>query len=88
MRTEPLLITEKTTLAIETAPDGKIRVLSASWEDARVILKDQVLELRNIDGRIRIARKAREYDDHDFPTPKYDPYGAGASEDDIVTSDA
>jgi hypothetical protein len=35
--------------------------------------------------RICIARKARDYDDHDFPTPVYDPYGPGTSPDDIVT---
>jgi hypothetical protein len=35
--------------------------------------------------RIRIARQAREYDDQNFPTPVYDPYGSRSSPDDITT---
>ena len=61
------------TIAVEAAPEGKKRVRAAAWEDARVILKDQVLELRNTDRRIRVARKDREHDDHDVPVPVYDP---------------
>jgi hypothetical protein len=78
MRTEPPTKTDKATLAVEALSDDKIRVRTSSWEDARVILKDQVLELRNMEGQIRIARKTREPDDHDVPTPIYDPYGPGS----------
>ena len=68
MRTEPPLKTDKATFAVEALPEGKIGVRTAACDDARVILKGQALELRNMDGQIRIARKAREYDDHD-PDP-------------------
>jgi hypothetical protein len=68
MRTEPPLKTNKATFAVEALPEGKIGVRTAACDDARVILKGQALELRNMDGQIRIARKAREYDDHD-PDP-------------------
>jgi hypothetical protein len=68
MRTEPPLKTDKATFAVEALPEGKIGVRTAACEDARVILKGQVLELRNMDGQIRIARKAREYDHRD-PDP-------------------
>jgi hypothetical protein len=43
---EKLAVTDKTTLAIEKAPAGKIRVTSSAWPDERVILKGQVLEVR------------------------------------------
>jgi len=65
--------TDKATIAVEAAPEGRMRVGAAAWEDARVILKDQVLELRNTDRRIRVARKDREHHDHDVPVPVYDP---------------
>jgi hypothetical protein len=45
------------------APEGKIRVTSSSWDDEKVILKDQVLEVRNVDGRLHVARKSRDHDD-------------------------
>jgi hypothetical protein len=34
---------------------GKIRVASMLWEDARMILRDEVLIVRNVDGRLRVA---------------------------------
>jgi hypothetical protein len=42
-----------------------------------VILKGQVREVRNVDGRLHIARKGRRHDDWDPPIPPYDPYGPG-----------
>ena len=39
--------TDKATIAVEAAPEGRMRVGAAAWEDARVILKGEVLELRN-----------------------------------------
>jgi hypothetical protein len=49
---EKLATTEKTTLAIAREVGGKIRVTSGSWDGERVILKDEVLEVRNVDGRL------------------------------------
>jgi hypothetical protein len=40
---ERLGTTEGTTLAVKRDEGGKIRVASMLWEDARVILRDEVL---------------------------------------------
>jgi hypothetical protein len=56
---EKLATTEKTTLALAREEGGKIRVTSGSWEGEKVILKGQVLEVRNVDGRLYVARKAK-----------------------------
>jgi hypothetical protein len=46
----------------------------------------QVLELRNVDGRLHVARKERRPDEWDPPIPVYDPYGPGDSHDfDVIT---
>jgi hypothetical protein len=70
---ETLLVTEKATLSFERAEGGKIRVKSKSWDDAKVILPDQVLEVRNFDGRLRFARKGRDPDQGDQPKKAFDP---------------
>ena len=36
-----------------------------------------MLEARNIGARLRIAKKARQYDEKDPYVPPYDPYGPG-----------
>jgi hypothetical protein len=51
----------------------------ASWDGEKVILRDQVLEVRNVDGRLHVARKLRHPDEWDPPYEPYDPYGPGAS---------
>jgi hypothetical protein len=72
---EKLATSEKATIVIERQPDGKMRVTSGSWDGEKVILKDQVLEVRCVDGRLHIARKPRQYDEWDPYVPPYDPYG-------------
>jgi hypothetical protein len=47
-------------------PEGKMRVTSKSWDEAKVILPDQVLEVRVFEGRIRIARKEKQRDAGDL----------------------
>jgi hypothetical protein len=42
-----------------------------------MFLRHQVLEVRNIEGHIHLARKPRRYDEWDPPIPVYDPYGPG-----------
>jgi hypothetical protein len=64
---EKLATTEKTTIAIAREVGGKVRVTSGSWEGEKVILKDQVLEVRNVDGRLYVARKAKRPDEWDPP---------------------
>jgi len=60
---ERMATTEKTTIAVSREDGGKIRVTSKSWEGEKVILKDQVLEIRNVDGRLHVARKPRHHDE-------------------------
>ena len=47
------------------------------WQ--KVILKNQVLEVRNVDGRLHVARKVRKADEWDPPIEPYDPYGPGTA---------
>jgi hypothetical protein len=56
---EKLATSEKIGIIIERQPDGKMRVTSASWDGEKVFLRDQVLEVRNVDGRLPVARKVR-----------------------------
>jgi hypothetical protein len=64
---EKLATTEKTTLAIAREEGGKIRVTSGSWDGEKVILKGQVLEVRTVDGRLYVSRKAKRPDEWDPP---------------------
>ena len=74
---ERLGTTESTTLVLTREAGGKIRVTSLLWPEPKVILKDEVLEVRNVDGRLHIARKARYHDEWDPKVAPYDPYGPG-----------
>ena len=56
---EVLAHTEDTQIMLTRLPDGKFRATSRSWDEAKVVLPDQILELRMVGGRIRIARKAK-----------------------------
>ena len=60
---ERMATSEDTTLVIKREPEGKMRVTSRHWEDAKVLLRDEVLEVRNVDGRLHVARKARRPDE-------------------------
>jgi hypothetical protein len=42
-----------------------------------VILRDQMLEVRKVDGRLNIARGACKPDEWDPPIARYDPHGRG-----------
>jgi hypothetical protein len=77
MKVDPLLKTDKATIALEALAGGNIRVNAVAWSDPKVVLRDQVLEDRSMDGQLRIARKDRHYDDHDKFVEPYDPYGPG-----------
>ena len=50
---------------VDRLPDGKMPVTSGSWNAERVILKDQVLEIRNVDQRVHVARRAKKPDGWD-----------------------
>lgn len=65
---ETFAFTEDTTVVFTRLPDGKVRATSKSWDEAKVLLPDQVLEVRmTVEGRIRIARKAKHPDEGDRP---------------------
>ncbi len=54
-----------------------------------VLPGEQVLEVRNVDGRLHVARKERRHDQWDLPVERYDPYTPGKSNDfDVITDDA
>jgi hypothetical protein len=72
---ERMATSEDTTLVIKREDAGKMRVTSRYWEDAKVPLKDEVLEVRNVNGSLHVARKARKPDEWDPPVEPYDPYG-------------
>jgi hypothetical protein len=55
---EKLATSDKVTVVIERQPDGKMRVTSRSY----VILRDQVLEMRKVDGRLHTIRGGRRPD--------------------------
>jgi hypothetical protein len=56
-----------------------VRKSSGSWDGEKVILRDQVLEVRNVDGRLHVARKERRPHEWDPPIEPDDPYGPGKS---------
>jgi hypothetical protein len=53
-----------------------MRVTSGSWDGEKVILRDQVLEVRNVDGRLHVGRKERR---PDYGTRQSSPMIARAS---------
>jgi hypothetical protein len=59
---EVLALCDNTQVVIARMPDGKLRATSKSWDQAKVILPDQVLEVRMGGGRIRVARKQKRRD--------------------------
>jgi hypothetical protein len=56
---ERIATTEKTTIVTERSPGGKMRATSGSWDGEKVLLRDQVLEVRNVEGRLHVSRKSR-----------------------------
>jgi hypothetical protein len=60
---EKLATLDKSTLVIEKHSDGKMRVTSGSWEAEKVFLRDQVLEVHNVDGHVHVATKKRQHDE-------------------------
>lgn len=75
---------ERVTLVLEALPGNKVKVSCQSWE--KTILRDEVLEVRAIEDRLRIARKDRDYDQDDPKVEPYDPYGPGTFEDNTASA--
>jgi hypothetical protein len=74
---ERLGTTESTTLTVSREAGGKVRITSLLWPEPKVLLRDEVLEIRNVEGRLHIARKVRFHDEWDPKVEPYDPYGPG-----------
>jgi hypothetical protein len=72
---ERLATGDKPMIVIERQSDGKMRVTSGSWDGEKVILRDQVLEVSKVDGRLHVARKLLHHDEWDLPIAPYDPTG-------------
>ena len=53
---EILLKADRVVLVIERISDGKIRVTTTSWDDAKVILPHQVLEAAIIGKQVGLVR--------------------------------
>jgi hypothetical protein len=56
---ERLAASDKTTIVIERQPDGKMRVSSESCDGEKIMLKDQVVEVRTPDRRRAPARRSQ-----------------------------
>ena len=60
-----LLKTEKHTLVVEGLGDGKIRVNASGWDDAKVLLPDEVLEVRANGKQLCVLTKPGQPDEVD-----------------------
>jgi hypothetical protein len=71
-------------LAVARIDGDKVRVTSLLWPEPKVILKDEVLVIRNVDGRLQLARMRKHHDDWNPPFVSYDPYGPGQPVEDVT----
>ncbi len=62
-------------IVIERLLGGKTPVTSSSWDHERVVSRDQVRDVRNVEGRLHVARQAKHPDEWDPPIAPYEPYG-------------
>jgi hypothetical protein len=60
METREILIkADRVSVVFERIADGKIRVTTSSWDDAKVILPNQVLEAAVIGKQVGLATQKR-----------------------------
>jgi len=57
-----LLKADKVAVVFERLPDGKIRVTTSSWDDAKVILANQVLEVAIVGKQVGLLRVDKAVD--------------------------
>ena len=67
---EILLKADRVSVVFERTADGKIRVRTSSWDDAKVILPNQVLEVAVVGKQVALVRvdKPIAYLDIDEPS--------------------
>jgi hypothetical protein len=53
---EILLKADKVSVVFERIADGKIRVTTSSWDDAKVILPNHVLEVASVGKQVGLIR--------------------------------
>lgn len=63
---ETLAYSDETILVVARLPDGKFKVTSKGWDDGKVILPGQILEIRMVGECLRIARKEKHRDAGDL----------------------
>ena len=56
---EKLAKADNVMVSLEALPEGKIRANTSASGDAKVLLRNEVLEVRVIDGQLRLACKER-----------------------------
>jgi len=72
---EKLATSDRVTIVVERQTDGKMRVTSGSWDGEKVILRDQVLEVSKVEGRLHVARKPLHHEEGNPQIEPYGPYG-------------
>ena len=56
---EKLATSDKPTLTIERLPEGKMRVTSNSWDGEKVLFRNEVLEVRWVEGRLNCQSESQ-----------------------------
>jgi hypothetical protein len=64
-----LATSEKTTIVVERAPDGKMRVTSSSWDGKRSF--SRIKCSKSAYQRVHVARKAKKPDEWNPPIEPY-----------------
>lgn len=74
---ETLSKCDSATIAVKAEKDGKISINMGTFTDTKKILAGEVLEVRVVNGSLRVSRKRRFHDVNDPYVAPYDPYGDG-----------
>jgi hypothetical protein len=69
---EKLATSDKVTIVVERQSAAKMRVTSGSWDGEKVILRDQVLEVHNVEGG---CTSRESLCTTDKGNPQIEPYG-------------
>jgi hypothetical protein len=77
---EKLATSDKATIVIERQSDGKMRVTSGSWDREKVILHDQVLEVRRSSTPGCRGPQGASLASETPPVAAYDPTGRAPNE--------
>ncbi len=82
-----LATSDRVTIVVYRLPDGKMLVPSGTWGGERVGSRDQVLDVRNVDSRLHVARNERRHDEWDPRVEPFGPYAPGKGYDVIIDED-